>query len=184
MKKVTWKIQYDIAPLVYRHCKKCGKKTHFKSSGQFRINAQRQYLDIWLIYKCTKCNTTWNATIFSRISPQALSAEQLNQFQENDQALARNYAFDFDLLRRNGAEYELPDFSIVGDDIGTGESAEVKLISEYILPIKVSALIRKKLHLSQKSFRELVENGRIKDASGQNLLKSKLNGETTIILLP
>lgn len=184
MKKVTWKIQYDSTPLVHRHCKKCGKKTRFKSSDQFRINAQRQYLDIWLIYKCTKCNTTWNATIFSRISPQALTSEQLNQFQENDQALARNYAFDFDLLRKNGAEYELPAFSIVGDDIGTGESAEVKLISEYILPIKVSTLLRKKLHHSQKSFRELVENGRIKDASGQNLLKSKLNGETTIIFLP
>ncbi|BDF06767.1 hypothetical protein CE91St49_02080 [Emergencia timonensis] len=113
-----------------------------------------------------------------------MTSEQLNQFQENDQALAKNYAFDFDLLRKNGAEYELPAFSIVGDDIGTGESAEVKLISEYILPIKVSTLLRKKLHLSQKSFRELVENGRIKDASGQNLLKSKLNGETTIIFLP
>lgn len=184
MKKIIWKVQYDSTPPIYRYCKKCAKKTHFESSGQFRINAQRQYLDIWLIYKCTKCNTTWNETIYSRISPQALTAKRLNQFQENDQVLARNYAFDFELLHKNGAEYELPAFSIVGDDISIGEYAEVKLISEYTLPIKISAVLRKKLHLSQKAYKELVENGRIKDSAGQNLLKSKLNQETVIILLP
>ncbi len=184
MKKLIWKIQYDSTPLVYRHCKKCGKKTHFKSSDQFRVNAQRQYLDIWLIYKCTKCNTTWNATIYSRISPQALTAEQLNQFQENDQVLARNYAFSSELLHKSGTECELPEFSVVGDDIITGEYAEVKLISEYILPIKISAVLRKKLHLSQKAYKELVENGRIKDRSDRNLLKSKLNLEAVFVFLP
>ena len=70
MKKIIWKIEPLGLPLVLRHCKKCGKTAEFICSGQFRVNAQRKYLDIWLIYKCAKCDTTWNAAVYSRVSPQ------------------------------------------------------------------------------------------------------------------
>ena len=77
MKKIIWKIEPLGLPLVLRHCKKCGKTSEFSCSGQFRVNAQRKYLDIWLIYKCAKCDTTWNAAVYSRVSPQALNANLL-----------------------------------------------------------------------------------------------------------
>ena len=72
MKKIIWEVQSLSLLPVLKYCKKCGRKNLFACSRQFRVNAQRRYLDIWLIYKCCDCNTTWNATVYSRISPQAI----------------------------------------------------------------------------------------------------------------
>ena len=48
MEKKMWEIQFLSLPHILKHCKKCGKKMAFTCSEQFRINAQRKYLDIWL----------------------------------------------------------------------------------------------------------------------------------------
>ena len=85
MEKIVWEIQYLSILPVLRYCKKCGKKSTFTCSGQFRINAQRRCLDIWLIYKCSSCDTTWNATIYSRVSPQSLPMGLLDNFYKNDE---------------------------------------------------------------------------------------------------
>ena len=108
MKKIIWEVQLLSVPPVLKYCKKCGGKSPFVCSGQFRVNAQRKYLDIWLIYKCANCDTTWNATLYSRISPQALAPDLLEAFYKNDQTMAEQYAMNFDLLRRNGVEVGFP----------------------------------------------------------------------------
>ena len=77
MKNIIWDIEYNSTPSVIQYCKKCGKRTEYISSGQFRVNAQRKYLDTWLIYKCSNCDTTWNAAIYSRINPQNISGQLL-----------------------------------------------------------------------------------------------------------
>jgi len=69
MKIINLDIQYISTPPAIKHCKKCGRKTEYVCSGLFRVNAQRKYLDIWLIYKCSDCDCTWNMTIYSRINP-------------------------------------------------------------------------------------------------------------------
>lgn len=71
MKKITWEVEYISRLPVIRYCKKCGKKTEYICSGLFRVNAQHKYLDIWLIYKCSNCDSTWNSTIYSRVNPKA-----------------------------------------------------------------------------------------------------------------
>ena len=83
---VIWKIEYCAPPAVLRYCKKCGKKEEYLCSGEFRVNAQQKNLDIWLIYKCNHCNTTWNSAIYSRVSPQKLGADLLERFYKNDES--------------------------------------------------------------------------------------------------
>ena len=104
MRKVKRTAHTSKAPTVIRHCRKCGTKSEYASTGSFRVNAQRKSLDVWLIYKCTKCNTTWNLTILSRVTPGAILPELLRGFHENDTDLAMTYATDKALLKRNGAE--------------------------------------------------------------------------------
>lgn len=175
MKHIIWEIQFHSPLPVLKYCKKCGKKTEFASSEQFRINAQRRYLDIWLIYKCRDCDATWNATIYSRVSPDTLPAWQLDCFHDNDKLLARQYALNADFLCRNGVETGLPSYSIIGECFSPEEEVELEIKSEYSLPVKVSSLIRNKLHLSQKDYLALVNNGKIKGTSEQNLRKCRLN---------
>lgn len=99
----TWDVQRCNLPAVLRYCKKCKKKSEYICSGEFRVNAQKKALDIWLIYKCVHCNTTWNSTIYSRVSAQKLGAALLEKFHSNDKNLAAKYAMDISLLQRNGA---------------------------------------------------------------------------------
>ncbi|MBM6804880.1 DUF1062 domain-containing protein, partial [Mediterraneibacter glycyrrhizinilyticus] len=108
MKKIVWEIEYFSLPPVIKCCKKCREKKAFICSGQFRVNAQRKSLDIWLIYKCSSCDTTWNATLYSRISPQSLNPELLEAFHRNDEMLIEQFAMNADLLHKNGFEMGLP----------------------------------------------------------------------------
>ncbi|WP_084023929.1 DUF1062 domain-containing protein [Clostridium taeniosporum] len=39
---------------------KCNEKIHYINSGKFRVNANKNNIDIWLIYQCEKCKSTWN----------------------------------------------------------------------------------------------------------------------------
>ena len=172
MKKI-WEVQYQTLPPVLKHCKKCGRKMEFISSGQFRVNAQRKYLDIWLIYKCSKCNATWNAAIYSRISPQSLNPELLDRFYKNDGTLAEQYAMDSGFLQENGVEVKMPAYSVVGDVFPPDETMEIEIKSNYYFPIKISSLVRTKLHLSQKEYTQLITDGKIESVPEQDLKKCK-----------
>lgn len=181
MKKIIWEIQFHTSLPVLKYCRKCGKKTEFASSEQFRINAQRHDLDIWLLYKCRACEATWKATIYSRVAPDALSVGQLDCFHRNDKTLARQYAMNGNFLRKNGVAVGLPVYSIIGECFSPEEEVELEIKSEYPLPVKVSSLIKEKLHLSQKEYSALVDYGRIKSTTEQDLRKCRLNNGSKII---
>jgi len=182
MKKVVWEVQYLSPPTVQRYCKKCGKKTEYYSSGLFRVNGQRKYLDIWLIYKCSHCDTTWKSTIYSRINPKSLNTDLLEQFHENDSVLAERYAMDVELLRRNGAEAGLPNYKIVGEEICLDAPIQLCIKSKYPSQIKVSAILRDKLSLSQKNFESMLAGGQIKSIAGLDLKKCRLHTDIVMLL--
>ncbi|QDR79518.1 DUF1062 domain-containing protein [Sporomusa termitida] len=180
MQKIIWEVQYLSPPLAVRYCKKCGKKSEYICSRLFRVNAQRKYLDIWLIYKCSHCDTTWNATVYSRIKPQSLSPELLEQFYTNDSKLVEQYAMDIELLRRNGAEAGLPSYRITGDEICIGKPTELHIICKYSCQLKISTILREKLYLSQKTFTQMLACGQIKSSPGLDLKKCKLHSEVVL----
>lgn len=183
---VIWEIQYCAPPAVLRYCKKCGRKSEYVCAEEFRVNAQQKTLDIWLIYRCTRCNTTWNSTIYSRISPQRLGTALLERFYRNDEALAMQYAMDVALLKRNGVETKLPDYRVAGENVVL-ERAEkttfVKIQSRYLLPLKLSCVLRAKLGITRREFDELVFTGRIRSHSGQDLRTCRLASPETILAI-
>lgn len=183
MQKIIWEVQYLSPPLAVRYCKKCGKKSKYLCSGLFRVNAQRKYLDIWLIYKCSNCDTTWNSAVYSRINPQSLSPELLEQFHMNDSNLIEQYAMDIELLRRNGAEVGLPDYRIIGDEICIDNPTELHIISKYSCQLKVSTILREKLYLSQKTFDQILARGQIKSISGLDLKKCRLHSKVVLTIV-
>ena len=75
-----WIIMPESLPVVLRRCPKCGKKTEFGNSGKFRVNANGRMLDIWLIYRCKTCETSWNMTIYERVAPDRLKQEEYRVF--------------------------------------------------------------------------------------------------------
>ncbi|MBX4264400.1 DUF1062 domain-containing protein [Clostridium estertheticum] len=182
MQKLTWDIQYLSSPPAIKYCKKCGKKTEHLCSGLFRINAQRKYLDIWLIYKCSDCDSTWNMTIYSRINPKSIAPEMLEGFYSNNGELSKKYAMDTELIRNNGAEVGFPKYKILGANINFNTPIELHIRSSYPSRLKVSSLLREKMNLSQTAFEQMIISGSIRVTSGLDLKKCRLQADAILII--
>ena len=91
---------------VYHRCGGCGKKQVFINSGKFRVNANGNRVDVWLIYRCKKCKYSWNLTIYERIKPSKIPSEEYELFMANDYELASTYGKNIDFLKRNKAEFK------------------------------------------------------------------------------
>lgn len=180
MKKIRWQVRLVSPPPVLKYCKKCARKTEFISSNLFRVNAQKRSLDVWLIYRCRQCDTTWNAEVLSRVNPQSIQPELLDGFHGNDRSLADRYAADPGFLNRNGAEPGLPEYEITGEPFSPEEETELEIRCEVDLPVKISGLLRRKLSLSGSSYASLVQNGNITCPEGRDLMKGKI--KTGIVL--
>jgi hypothetical protein len=63
------------------------------SCDRFRVNAQQRRLDVWLLYCCAACASTWKRSILRRVPRDAISTEQLERFLRDDPATAREAAF-------------------------------------------------------------------------------------------
>ncbi|MCL2828554.1 MAG: DUF1062 domain-containing protein [Oscillospiraceae bacterium] len=180
MKHIQWTAQIKHAPTVEKYCKRCGCKTAFVSSNLFRINAQQRHLDVWLIYRCGVCDTTWNLTVLSRINPHSIAPETLQRFQDNDPDLAMRYALDTPLIRQNGGEPRLPVIEITGPPTELTEPVRIHLRSEHPTEIKILTVLRDQLGLSRSALERMHETGRLRIISGQSLKKCKLAGEVVI----
>ncbi len=109
---VTWRLSAGAAPAAVRSCPRCDDRCRFVSSGRFRVNASGRRLDVWLIYRCERCDFTWNRTVHERTTPAALGA-LLPRFERNDPALAQKLACDVASLAREGVHIDgSPDVTV------------------------------------------------------------------------
>jgi hypothetical protein len=103
---LVWNLVPLQTPLVVKDCSKCAKRSRFSCSETFRVNAQQRRLDVWLIYRCVVCDTTWNCRLMRRVAPTSIDPDLYAKVLANDRATSRRYAFDLDLLKRNGVRAE------------------------------------------------------------------------------
>lgn len=189
MKTIIWRASLKEAPAALRYCKRCGVKTAFRSSGLFRVNAQQKSLDVWLVYKCSQCDSTWKLSVLSRVPPRSIPPELLRGFFGNDRDLALRYAADTALLKQNGAEPEQPEIGIIGPettlanvDVPPGEPLRIRLIAEQPLAVRAEAILRGKLGLSRSEFERMLSIRRLVCVSGHDLKKARLSGEIIVEL--
>lgn len=105
------KIEYEIVPAesfrVIRKCSGCGAKARFHNTGKFRVNANGNKLDIWLIYQCETCKHTFNLTIYERKKPSSIPADEYKCFLSNDENLAKTCGTNLQLFKQNQAEVDM-----------------------------------------------------------------------------
>lgn len=186
---IRWKVIPINEPNVIRNCSKCGGKAHFENSKKFRVNANQSKLDVWLIYQCKKCKTTWNMTILSRVNPKEIPNNQYKWFIDNDKELARFYAFDVDTHRRNGSilDYHEIEYTIEGKTLdiqALEEKVTILLECEEVFTIRMDKVLSRQLEISRAQVRSLVEKGILSSREEKKLWKAKLKSKMYIDILP
>ena len=89
---------------VYHRCGGCGKKQEFINSKKFRVNANGNKVDVWLIYRCKKCKHSWNLSIYERKNSNRIPGELYELFLCNDEDTAIMFGNDIVFLKENNAE--------------------------------------------------------------------------------
>ncbi|WP_419494437.1 DUF1062 domain-containing protein [Chryseobacterium bernardetii] len=161
----TWVVNARNTPLLKKKCSHCDSN-RFYCSDKFRLNAQKKNIDIWLIYRCVKCNTRYNMTIFSRIRTESISKEIFNRLSVNDTELAWEYAFSRETRRKNNAEadlesvaYEIQFDEIPAEQIMASDSDLLSFTIKYPFDfnLRISTVVRTCLNLPSNKMNQLID---------------------------
>ncbi|EKJ7335320.1 DUF1062 domain-containing protein [Klebsiella pneumoniae] len=163
---------------IAKRCPACNVKRDFAPSGAIRVNSQKKLLDIWSIYKCTRCDYTWNIALFSRLHVSKINRELLQRLLQNDAAMVHYYAADLATLKRNRAEPSgQPDFRIHEQwsvTLMACQRITVRVRVSQPFRISLLSILKKQLKLRTAEIRWLVATGHIEGISLKQLKTKKL----------
>ncbi|HBQ0382285.1 TPA: DUF1062 domain-containing protein [Klebsiella variicola] len=163
---------------IAKRCPACNVKRDFAPSGAIRMNSQKKLLDIWSIYKCTRCDYIWNIALFSRLHVSKINRELLQCLRQNDAAMVHYYAADLATLKRNRAEPSgQPDFRIHEQwsvTLMACQRITVRVRVSQPFRISLLSILKKQLKLSTAEIRWLVATGHIEGIPLKQLKTKKL----------
>ncbi len=168
LKKIEYEIVLKDSFYVIRNCPKCSRKTHYKNTKKFRVNANGNKLDIWLIYQCEECKYTLNLAIYERQKVSSIPKEEYQRFLDNNEQLAEIYGKNMQLFLKNKVVIDFNrlnyDFvkrheSVESSDFG--EQTMITISNPYRLKIRPEKQIAEVLGLSRSQVKSLLEKGEI-----------------------
>lgn len=166
------KIEYEIVPKetfsVIRSCSGCGRKTHFQNTGKFRVNANGNKLDVWLIYQCENCKHSFNLTVYERQKAASIPREEYESFLSNSEQLANAYGRDLQFFKRNKAEvdfqniqYHFRKLSEITTDSPNETQTYIAIHNPCALKLRPEKQIAGVLSLSRSKVGKMMEQGEI-----------------------
>ncbi len=169
LKKIEYEIVLKDSFRVIRNCPKCGKKTYFKNTKKFRINANGNKLDIWLIYQCEECKHTLNLAIYERQKVSSITKEEYQRFLDNDEQFAQMHGKNVQLFRKNKAAIDFEkvnyDFVKLHETTEYGDNFEDQIViainNPYQLKIRPEKQIAEIWGLSRSQVKNLLEKGKM-----------------------
>lgn len=187
-KKIVWETVPLKTPVAIRNCPKCKKKSEFVCSELFRVNANKDKIDVWLVFRCAKCSSTWNETILSRTDKKLIDKELYQKYLANDKETAWKYCFDVQVMRKNKVQFEYSgiEYVVEGADadiesmMKTG--CEIIIKSKYRFEPKLDTLLKEKLGISRKLVLELADSGCIALHNGADIRKQRIKDETIVFV--
>lgn len=186
-RELTWFVTPLNTPSVQRRCAKCSATAEFVSSDKFRINANKRSLDVWLVYKCKKCDNTWNLTIMTRVNADRMDPEEHLRFEKNDRDQAWRCAFDAALLSRAGAQVDWDgvEFNVEGEMAELEEEPlDLHVTADYAIPVRLDKILMRMTGLSRSRLKQLSERGALSVRADKALHKMKFDGDTLIEYRP
>jgi hypothetical protein len=163
---VQWLVYATGLPLIRRRCLRCASEAHC-ANGTFRVNANGQLLDVWLLTRCSGCGKTVNLTVLERVPVRAIDPLTLTRFHDNDLELAAKLLEDPAFARRNGVTLDWDGAWALEKTTVDASAADVMEISVRFvqrIPIKLTTLLSVGLDVSRSEVRRLVADGSLLSA--------------------
>lgn len=164
-------MEYKIVPTepfkIIKGCAGCEGKQIFACKGRFRVNANGNRLDVWLIYGCEKCGYTYNLPIYERVKPNKISKIEYQEFLVNDENTVFKYGTDKSIFVRNRVEiawklvrYEL--ISMTQNKFGIGKTPIlIKLYNPCDILVRKDKVIANIFQISRSEVTNLLNEGRL-----------------------
>ena len=186
---ITWEVKAKNPPLLIKKCSHCDSN-RFYCSDKFRMNAQKKNIDVWLIYRCVKCDNTCNLTLLSRSKPDLIDKTLFHSFSMNDKDTAWKYAFSTEMERKNNlrldygsVEYEIIPNTSLEDLLNlSNEVIKIHIKCELEFDLKLSSLIRRRFSLSANQVKRMFEDGIITISSNKPPQKHKVKDGDMILI--
>ena len=186
---ITWEVKVNNTPLLIKKCSHCDSD-RFYCSDKFRMNAQKKNIDVWLIYRCVKCDNTCNLTLLSRSKPDLIDKTLFHSFSMNDKDTAWKYAFSTEMERKNNlrldyssVEYEVIPNTSLEDLLNlSNEVIKIHIKCEFEFDLKLSSLIRRCFSLSANQVKRMFEDGIITITSNKPPQKHKVKDGDMILI--
>lgn len=161
----TWEIKTTKVPKIKKHCSKCGEDTDFLNSYKFRVNANGKNLDIWMIFNCIHCKTSYNLTLFERIKPSTLDNDVLEAFTQNSETKIEEVAVQSLFYTKNKVAYYYDDdaYQIEGhttDLLKNNYCITLHMKNE--VPIRMDKFLCTTMKLSRSALKQHVESKKIR----------------------
>ena len=161
-------IEYRILPRhaykIQRNCSGCKGKSNYINTGNFRVNANGNRIDVWLIYQCEKCRHTYNLTVHERVKPTEIPEENYKRFLANDAKLALEYGMNKALLAKNKAFISDEDMGYELLPKASVEKLETQIIlhNPYELKVRNDKLVSEILQISRSKAKKMLDDGSVK----------------------
>lgn len=186
---ITWEVKVKNTPLLIKKCSHCDSN-RFYCSDKFRMNAQKKNIDVWLIYRCVKCDNTCNLTLLSRSKPDLIDKTLFHSFSMNDKNTAWKYAFSTEMERKNNlrldygsVEYEVIPNTSLEDLLNlSNEVIKIHIKYEFEFDFKLSSLIRRCFSLSANQVKRMFEDGIITISGNKPPQKHKVKDGDMILI--
>lgn len=187
MKNLIYKVIPTDTFKISRGCGGCGCKQNFVSRKTFRVNANGNKLDVWMIYGCEKCNHTYNLPVYERIRPDRMNKEEYQKFLANDEEAIFQYGTNKSIFTQNKAEivweecnYTIENISeelhsntqenqiqnadgtvqnMTGfEDNDSVRKINLKLQNPYAIPFRKEKIAAEILHISRSQVKKLLDS--------------------------
>jgi hypothetical protein len=126
--------------------------------------------------------------ILSRINSNSIDNELYTKYQKNDQALARQYAFDIGAHSRNKSNlcYENLTYDVLGDNItltNIQENIQIEFVCDYPLDIRLDKILSKQLGISREVIKKMGRSGIITGVGMKDIAKAKIKNGMRINII-
>ncbi|WP_294373673.1 DUF1062 domain-containing protein [uncultured Clostridium sp.] len=174
--------KYEILPQksyeIIRNCPKCGCKTDYINTNNFRINANGNLLDVWLIYQCEKCKHTYNLSIYERVKSTEIDDDKYKRFLNNDLELSFQYGIKKELFSINKAvvDEEKIRYRILfkeKQEKSSDSNFETNLIiaNPYELKVRADKVLSDILNISRSEVKRMIKSKVIYSSNCEKLEK-------------